>query len=111
MVFGGSRVRGNYREDSDLDVGFGGLTANQAQKVVTKAGKIEGGLPLEQTRIVPGNKTDNISLIESPEEFFQRSGIRSGNDLKAGQEYFPSGSITVKPDGTITIIPPGGEIK
>lgn len=66
---------------------------------------------MEQTRIVPGNKTDNISLIESPEEFFQRSGIRSGNDLKAGQEYFPSGSITVKPDGTITIIPPGGEIK
>lgn len=29
VVFGESRVRGNYTADSDLDVGFGGLTANQ----------------------------------------------------------------------------------
>ena len=55
--------------------------------------------------------TPSIPEIQSPEEFFQRSGIRGERDSKAGQEYKPSGSISVYPDGRIVIIPPGGLIK
>lgn len=48
--------------------------------------------------------------IKSPEEFFQREGIRADRDDKAGQPYKPSGSISVYPDGRIVITPPGVEI-
>lgn len=65
----------------------------------------------EQTRIAPGNQTPTIPTIVSPEEFFQRFGIRGGKDLKAGKPFYPSGSITVTKEGTIVIIPPGGEIQ
>jgi hypothetical protein len=106
VVFGGSRIRGNYTPTSDLDVGFGQLTGTQAGKILKKAHSIEGGLPIEQTKIVPGNSTPTIKTIISPEEFFQRRGIRGGGDLKAGQEYLPSGSITVNPDGSILRIYP-----
>lgn len=68
----------------------------------------DSDLVLEQTVITPGNSTPNISRIKSPEEFFQRSGTRAGNDKKAGEPYNPSGSITVNPDGSIRILPPGG---
>ena len=119
VVFGGSRVRGNYTEQSDLDVGFGSLTKNQASKLLNKAGKVEDGLNLEQTKIIPGNETPTISIIKSPEEFFQRSGDRffidNGEKIfttnsKGESTYGPSGSITVTPDGQIKIIPPGGKI-
>ena len=119
VVFGRSRVRGDYSDGSDLDVGFGNINANQAGKIINKAKKVENGLPLEDTRITPGNTTLAIPTIESPEEFFQRSGERfrivDGEKIptensKGESTYEPSGSITVTPDGQIKIIPPGGKI-
>ncbi|WP_016705038.1 RHS repeat-associated core domain-containing protein [Pseudomonas chlororaphis] len=111
VVIGGSRVRGDNLPGSDLDVGFGGINANQAYKhLKLLSRKFEGNdnfLPLENTRIVPGNKTDAIEEIKSPEEFFQRSGVRGERDAKKGQPYKASGSITLEKDGTITLIPPG----
>src|SRR5258707_11459226 len=87
VVVGGSRVRasfgsGAFRSDSDLDVGFGSLSVSQAGRVVRRASSL-GPLQLESTRIVPGNQTQDIPLILSPEEFFQRSGIRSAADPHA----------------------------
>ncbi|MBH0331109.1 hypothetical protein ABH14_15075 [Brevibacillus brevis] len=110
VVFGGSRIRGNYSETSDLDVGFDNLSPSQASKLLKKADKVEGGLPIEKTIIVPGNSTPNIPKIESPEEFFQRTGQRLFPDSRGDMSIKPSGSITVKPDGKIIIIPPGGLI-
>ncbi|GLH39140.1 RHS repeat-associated core domain-containing protein [Pseudomonas moraviensis] len=111
VVIGGSRVRGDNHIGSDLDVGFGDINANKAGKLVKGLEKKfegkEGFLSLEQTRITPGNKTQNIEEIKSPEEFFQRSGTRSGQDQRAGEQYRASGSITLREDGTITLIPPG----
>lgn len=66
-------------------------------------------LNLEKTRIVPGNETASIKKIETPEEFFQRSGTRSDADPKAGEPYTPSGSVTANPDGSLVIIPPGAK--
>ncbi|RLC09399.1 MAG: hypothetical protein DRI57_22185 [Deltaproteobacteria bacterium] len=107
IVFGGSRVRGDYRPDSDLDVGFGSLKERQAQRVIHRINKI-GPLRLEShIQIVPGKKTESVPQIISPEEFFQRSGTRSSNDPRAGEPYLPSGSVTVTPDGEILIIPAG----
>jgi hypothetical protein len=112
VVIGGSRARvtfglGVFRPDSDLDVGFGNLTSNQAGRIIRLVSKV-GPLELEKTRFVPGNQTANIPLVQSPEEFFQRSGTRSGNDPNAGQPFGPSGSYTFCRDGSIVIIPPGG---
>lgn len=107
VVFGGSRIRGNYIPTSDLDVGFGQLTSSQAGKIIKSnnaifdAGKTEGWLKMETTKIIPGNETKSIERITTPEDFFQRSGIRSAEDAKAGEAYGPSGSITVEPDGNI----------
>ena len=110
VIFGGSRVRGNFSNVSDVDIGFGSLNSNQADKTIKQITKQSSGitnaLQLEETRIVPGNKTRTISEIKTPEEFFQRSGIRSGSDSKAGQIYQPSGSITVTVEGKIIIILP-----
>jgi RHS repeat-associated protein len=107
VVFGGSRIRGNFRPDSDLDVGFGNLSTNQARTVLIKAEK-EGGLKLETNiRIVPGNKPKTLPEISTPEEFFQRSGTRQPPDPRAGEPFEPSGTITVDPDGAITIIQTG----
>lgn len=112
VVIGGSRIRaafamGTFRPDSDLDVGFGSLTVRQALRIIPRISSI-GPLQLETTRIVPGNQTPNIPLIQSPEEFFQRSGIRSGGGPQVGQPFGPSGSFTFHPDGSITSYPPGG---
>lgn len=104
VVFGGSRVRGDFDDSSDLDVGFGSLTTAQARKVLDKASTFPDGLTLESTLIVPGNKTRNISEIASPEEFFLRSGIRMPPDARAGQPITPSGYITVTKDGKIDIL-------
>lgn len=107
VIFGGSRIRGNYTLTSDLDVGFGQLTSSQAGKIIKSnnaifdAGKIEGWLKMETTKIIPGNETKSIERITTPEDFFQRSGVRSAEDAKAGEAYGPSGSITVEPDGNI----------
>ena len=99
VVFGGSRVRGNARPDSDLDVGFGSLSTSQAQKIIKQATKL-GPLKLEETQIVPGNQTRNISRIETPEEFFARTGTRS-DPGRVGEPFTPSGSITYTPNGGI----------
>lgn len=117
VVFGGSRVRGDFTPGgfgvgSDIDIGFGNLNANQAGKLIDSLNKQFSQDPamlmLERTRITPGNTTPTITdPIVSPEEFFQRSGMRVAPDPKAGQPYIPSGSVTVRPDGTIVIIPPG----
>jgi hypothetical protein len=62
---------------------------------------------LEETKIIPGNSTEFIATIESPEEFFARSGMRAPNDARAGQEYRPSGSHSYSPDGSISSRCPG----
>jgi predicted nucleotidyltransferase len=118
VVFGGSRVRGNHHEGSDLDVGFDfpgrgkNNACNQARSVIEKGSEVEGGLPLENgIAIVTGNKTKNVDEIKSPEEFFQRSGTRSDRDPKAGQPYEASGSISASSDGkTVTVIPAGAPL-
>ena len=112
VVIGGSRIRyalgkGVYRMDSDLDVGFGSLTRSQAGRIITLLNAL-GPLVLEKTRIVPGNQTVHIPMIVSPEEFFQRSGIRGPADPMAGQPFEASGSYSFHPDGSITVTPPGG---
>lgn len=112
VVVGGSRIRGDFVVGSDIDVGFGNLNANQAGKLIDGLNKHFSQDPnmlmLERTRITPGNSTPTITEpIVSPEEFFQRSGMRIPPDPKAGQLFVPSGSITMKPDGTVVIIPPG----
>lgn len=73
------------------------MNVNQAGRVLS-GGKTPGGLPLEQTRIVPGNSTPSIPEIESPEEFFMRSGVRS-DPGREGEPFFPSGYLTYRPDG------------
>ncbi len=71
-----------------------------------------GSLDLEDTIICSGNCTSKIPVIQSPEEFFQREGIRDEPNLsKDGKPYYPSGSISVYPDGQIVIIPPYKNIK
>lgn len=115
VTFGGSRVRGNNRADSDVDIGYGNLNPNQAGKMNSKVRKQsrkagnEDWVPVEELQIAPGKKTDTIDEIKSPEEFFQRSGTRSENDPRAGEPYNPSGSLTVTPDGKIIKIPPRSE--
>jgi LysM repeat protein len=106
-VFGGSRVRGNFTDLSDIDVGFGALSERQAQRLIGAINGAGHAVPMERLTIVPGKSTATIPQIVTPEEFFQRSGIRAGGDLKAGQPFFPSGSVTVTGDGRIVLIPPG----
>ena len=89
-----------------MDVGFGSLKSKQAAAIIEDATRL-GPLKLEETRIITGNKTSNIESILSPEEFFQRSGIRSGRDPRAGQPYSPSGSYTFEPNGAVLYRPPG----
>lgn len=52
LVFGGSPVRGNHGEASDIDIGFGNLTLNQSDKTlkefVKKSGNIDGAVPVEK---------------------------------------------------------------
>jgi RHS repeat-associated protein len=99
VVFGGSRVRGNAGPNSDLDVGFGSLSKAQAGKIIKQASDA-GPLALEKTQIVPGNGTSNLPTIQSPEEFFSRSGQRS-DPGRQGEPFSPSGSLTYNPDGSI----------
>ena len=110
IVIGGSRVRGNATPKSDIDIGFGHLNPNQADKALRQikrdSAKIPDALKVEDTVIAPGNKTPNIPEIASPEEFFQRQGNRAGRDKMAGQPFHPSGSVTIHPNGIIQINPP-----
>jgi len=106
-VFGGSRVRGDFKPNSDLDVGFGNLSEKQASRIIKQINKSGFNISLEELTIVPGKTTKTIQKIQTPEEFFQRSGIRDGGDLRKGEKYLPSGSVTVTPDGRVIINPPG----
>lgn len=112
VVFGGSRIRGDFGEGSDIDVGFGSLSEKQAQRIIKNVNKSVADNPdflkMEELTIVPGKSTQTIETMTTPEEFFQRAGTRAGGDLKAGQPYIPSGSITITPDGEIIILPPRG---
>jgi len=111
VVFGGSRIRGDFGKGSDIDVGFGSLSEKQAQRIIKNVNKAAADNPnflkMEELTIVPGKSTKTIETMTTPEQFFQRSGTRAGGDLKAGQPYIPSGSITITPDGKIIILPPG----
>ena len=112
VVLGGSRVRsffgeGTFRPDSDLDIGFNveNLNTNKFKALLNpfeKAGPLK---PEKGLRIFTGNETKNVPKIESPQEFFQRSGVRT-DPGREGQLFTPSGSITIKPDGTIILDPP-----
>lgn len=104
-MFGGSRVRGDHHEGSDIDVGFGGLTGNSGNNAVNKITKAAdgagGGPPVERgIKIFPGNETPNVPKIESPEEFFGRSGTRT-EPGREGEPFHPSGSVTYNPDGSV----------
>ncbi|WP_373372358.1 nucleotidyltransferase domain-containing protein [Polyangium mundeleinium] len=107
VVFGGSRVRGDFKPTSDIDIGFGSLTERQAQRALKNIRKAGPLSPEERIQIVPGKSTDHIPTIRSPEEFFQRSGVRAPTDPRAGEPFLPSGSITATPDGQILIYRPG----
>lgn len=116
FTVGGSRVRGDCRLGSDLDVGFSGPdplnpeldcpTERQIKRIIGNCGKC-GPLSLEPTPIMPGYnpRSGCFDPIQSPEEFFSRCGVRSGGP-RAGLPFGPSGSITCTPDGVVRIIPP-----
>jgi hypothetical protein len=112
VVIGGSRVRsffgeGKYRPDSDLDIGFNAKMKNKQIDTILDAFDRSGSLASERgIRIFSGNKPPS-GLIESPQEFFQRSGIREFPPARYGEPFSPSGYISYHPDGTITIVPPG----
>jgi hypothetical protein len=123
VVVGGSRVRTFYSnkvpyspdevphsENSDLDVGYGSLNAGQVSACRMRASEVKPGLPIEDSLIIRGN-TIGKKEIESPQEFFQRSGERSPMDekrkTKGIERYYPSGSVTFSPDGDIAEQPPG----
>lgn len=110
VVIGGSRVRGDAKADSDIDIGFGQLSTSQAGKIIKKANAVDGGMSIEKTLIVSGNETGNISRIESPEEFFMRTGVRKPPDPRAGEAIIPSGHIKYDTDGSITKTSPDGQV-
>lgn len=116
MVIGGSRMRGNARVGengvlSDFDIGFKGITQNRFTKKIAKPFNEKfpppegGSTPITDTFIFPGSKSKvkGIGDIVSPEEFFLRSGVRVGNDQKAGQRFEASGYILMQPDGVTEI--------
>ncbi len=114
VVLGGSRVRsyfgeGTFRLDSDLDIGFNAKMKNNQVDRILDAFDAQGPLQSERgIRIFSGNNPPSGPII-SPQEFFQRSGFRGPfPPERAGQSFGPSGFISFHPDGTITIVPPGG---
>lgn len=113
VVIGGSRVRsffgeGSFRPDSDLDIGFAAKMKNHQIDNILDAFDSAGALKSERgIRIFSGNNPPSGPIV-SPQEFFQRSGIRGPfPPERAGQPFGPSGFISVHPNGTITIVPPG----
>ena len=110
VVIGGSRVRGDYTKSSDLDVGYGSLSKAKAQRINDKISDV-GPLRIDRTPIIPGFESKTVPKIESPEEFFQRSGVRSPDDpKKPGQPFKASGSISLRKNGEIVITSGGGMI-
>ena len=115
IVFGGSRIRGagEFRESSDLDVGFfnSDRSFRNLEKFVQKTVKdansgdlFPNGLEIEKgVKIFNGNETPTISRIDSPEEFFMRSGVRQDPDPRAGEAYDASGYLSISPEGEVII--------
>ena len=104
VVFGGSRLRGNATDSSDLDVGFDSKDQKVVYDIADKYNKrffgssrAKGSGAINDKFIFTGKGTDNIPAILSPEEFFMRSGNRYIMD-KGGAPYKPSGFISI--DGT-----------
>lgn len=110
VVLGGSRIRnffgqGEFRATgdniSDLDIGFNAKMSNRQVDRILDQFDSAGSLKSEKAiKISSGNKPPS-GYIESPQQFFQHSGLRYD-----GTPYRPSGYISVHPDGTITIAPP-----
>lgn len=107
IVFGGSRVRGNSTNLSDLDVGFDGITQNQLYDISNKYnkqffGSSQSAAPgaIKDKFILTGNTGNTFPEIKSPEEFFMRSGNRHYSD-KEGIPYIPSGFISVDGLGNV----------
>jgi hypothetical protein len=113
VVFGGSRVRGTSRPESDLDLGFFGFGRNQVDKIIKKINsRNEQGvfsIPVETTKIYETNETPFIPRIQSPEEFFMRSGAGWSSSGKM-KDFTPSGFISIGMDGTILHVPPPGSL-
>ncbi len=111
VVLGGSRVKsffgkGEFRSSSDLDIGFNAKMKNSQIDRVLNSFDEAGELVSERgIKIFSGNKPPS-GVIESPQEFFQRSGIRDFPPERAGEPFGPSGYISISPDGTMTLVPP-----
>ena len=87
IVFGGSRVRGNSKFSSDIDIGFKGLTEANARtfknfvnKRLNKLFKTSNRQYVEHSWIVSGKECPGIPKIKSPQEFFMRTGKRIGGE-------------------------------
>jgi hypothetical protein len=59
--------------------------------------------------LIPAKKGEAKKGDRKKQKKEQKKGtdLFSGLDPEAGQEYKPSGSITLEKDGTITLLPPG----
>ncbi len=113
VVIGGSRVRnffgkGEFRLDSDLDIGFNAtkMKNSKINRILNSFDEAGDLVSERDIKIFSGNKPKS-GIIESPQEFFQRSGIREFPPSRAGEPFVPSGYISINPDGTITLVPPG----
>lgn len=108
MTFGGSRVRGNFHANSDLDIGVevfqdpdlrarsdldGFRKARSELETALLEGLVACGtseVPVEKgIKIQPGYRSKNISTIHDPAEFFLRSGRRT-SPLRQGETEKPS---------------------
>ncbi len=108
VTLGGSRIRGNYTELSDLDAGFSNVSNGQYKRLIDGLNKMEGVKFEDGIKLIVGNETPNVPKIENMEEFFQRTGTRLRPDSSGSYVLNSSGSITITKDGTIKLIPPGG---
>ncbi|MBI4410987.1 MAG: transglutaminase domain-containing protein [Deltaproteobacteria bacterium] len=119
FVISGSRFGQRARFDktgvmlSDLDVGFSGLNGrSQVANIVKKFNRrFSGNGPdiIEHNFIYPGytSKSQDSPLIESPEEFFMRTGIRSDGPYQ-GLEFQPYGYLSMDAKGNVEllVVPP-----
>lgn len=110
VVIGGSRVRsffgqGEFRATgdsiSDLDIGFNSKMSNRQVNRILDEFDSAGSLSSERGIKISSGNNPPSGYIESPQQFFQHSGLRYD-----GTPYSPSGYISFHPDGTISIVPP-----
>ncbi|QQB51481.1 hypothetical protein [Delftia acidovorans] len=108
VVLGGSRIRSffagekQFRPDSDLDIGFN--SKMKTKQIETILDNFDAGGLLKSERVIRIFSGNNplSGLIVSPQEFFQRSGVRGPfPPERAGQPFGPSGYISIHPDGKL----------